>query len=202
MTNEEIDHKIDLAAETFRRFRQLSFAERARMMAKAAEILEDEKNQLARLMTTEMGKTYRSAVDEAVKCAWACRYYAENAQRFLADEVIQTTASKSYVKYQALGVILVVMPWNYPLWQVFRFIAPGLMAGNVGLLKHASNVPQSALKIEEILRRSGFPEGADTEHGQSCIAAKRFIVAETIADQFKKKFVQKMEELRLERSVR
>jgi len=272
MTNEEIDHKIDLAAETFRRFRQLSFAERARMMAKAAEILEDEKNDLARLMTTEMGKTYRSAVDEAVKCAWACRYYAENAQRFLADEVIQTTASKSYVKYQALGVILVVMPWNYPLWQVFRFIAPGLMAGNVGLLKHASNVPQSALKIEEILRRSGFPEGAfqtlligpdkvdriladpriaaatltgseeagvkvgaaaaqrikkvvlelggsdpfivmpsanleeavatgvkarTLNNGQSCIAAKRFIVAETIADPFEKKFVQKMEELRL-----
>jgi succinate-semialdehyde dehydrogenase/glutarate-semialdehyde dehydrogenase len=272
MTNEEVDHKIDLAAETFRRFRQLSFAERARMMAKAAEILEDEKNDLARLMTTEMGKTYRSAVDEAVKCAWACRYYAENAQRFLADEVIQTTASKSYVKYQALGVILVVMPWNYPLWQVFRFIAPGLMAGNVGLLKHASNVPQSALKIEEILGRSGFPEGAfqtlligpdkvdriladpriaaatltgseeagvkvgaaaaqrikkvvlelggsdpfivmpsanleeavatgvkarTLNNGQSCIAAKRFIVAETIADPFEKKFVQKMEELRL-----
>ena len=115
MTNEEVDHKIDLAAEAFPRFRHLSFAERARMMAKAAEILEDEKNDLARLMTTEMGKTYRSAVDEAVKCAWACRYYAENAQRFLADEVIQTTASKSYVKYQALGVILVVMPWNYPI---------------------------------------------------------------------------------------
>jgi len=272
MTNEEVDHKIDLAAETFPRFRHLSFGGRARMMLKAAEILEGEKNELARLMTTEMGKTYRSAVDEAVKCAWACRYYAENAQRFLADEVIQTTASQSYVKYQALGVILVVMPWNYPLWQVFRFIAPGLMAGNVGLLKHASNVPQSALKIEEILRRSGFPEGAfqtlligpdkvdriladpriaaatltgseeagvkvgaaaaqrikkvvlelggsdpfivmpsanleeavttgvkarTLNNGQSCIAAKRFIVAETIADPFEKKFVEKMEELRL-----
>src|SRR5258708_13100240 len=111
-------------------------------------------------MNTGRGKTLRSAVDEAVKCAWACRYYADKAERFLADEVIETTATQSYVRYQPMGIILVVMPWNYPFWQVFRFIAPGLMAGNVGLLKHASNVPQCALKVEEILVRAGFPEGA------------------------------------------
>jgi succinate-semialdehyde dehydrogenase/glutarate-semialdehyde dehydrogenase len=223
-------------------------------------------------MTMEMGKTLRSAVDEAVKCAWACRYYAENAERFLADEVIQTTATRSFVRYQPLGTVLVVMPWNYPFWQVFRFIAPGLMAGNVGLLKHASNVPQCALKIEEILLRAGFPEGAfqtlligsdkvdkilddpriaaatltgsedagikvgtgaakrvkkvvlelggsdpfivmpsaslteaiqtavkarTLNNGQSCIAAKRFIVGEEIADAFERDFVTQMQALKL-----
>src|SRR5262249_527315 len=115
---------------------------------------------LGRLMTTEMGKTLRSAVDEAAKCAWACRYYAENAERLLADEAVDTGAAQSYIRYQPLGVILAVMPWNFPFWQVFRFVAPALMAGNVGLLKHASNVPQCALKIEEILRHAGFPDGA------------------------------------------
>src|SRR5271156_5696238 len=159
LSDRQIEEKIARAAELFPRFSHLPFAERAQKMLKAAEILEQEKKELATLMTTEMGKTFRSAVDEAVKCAWACRYYAENAERFLADEVVETTAKRSFVRYQPLGIILVIMPWNYPLWQVFRFIAPGLMAGNVGLLKHASNVPQSALKIEEILHRAGFAEG-------------------------------------------
>src|SRR5580704_17890983 len=160
LSADEIERKISRAAELFPKFSCLSFAERAKMMMKAAEILESEKKKLAELMTTEMGKTLRSAVDEAVKCAWACRYYADNAEAFLADEEVATNAKRSYVKYQPMGVILAIMPWNFPFWQVFRFIAPGLMAGNVGLLKHASNVPQCALKVEEILLRAGFPEGA------------------------------------------
>jgi succinate-semialdehyde dehydrogenase / glutarate-semialdehyde dehydrogenase len=272
LTDSQVDQKIQRAAETFRTFRKLSFAVRGRWMIRAAEILESEKESLARLMTLEMGKTLRSAVDEAVKCAWACRYYAENAERFLADEPVETPASRSFIRYQPLGVILVIMPWNYPFWQVFRFIAPGLMVGNVGLLKHASNVPQCALKIEEILLRAGFPEGAFQtlligsdkvdriladpriaaatltgsegagvqvgsgaakrikkvvlelggsdpfivmpsanldeavtvgikarviNNGQSCIAAKRFIVADQIADQFQRAFVAQMEKLKL-----
>jgi succinate-semialdehyde dehydrogenase / glutarate-semialdehyde dehydrogenase len=272
LSDSEIEAKLQLAAETFPRFRKLSFAERAAMMNKAAGILESDKEELARLMTTEMGKTFRSAVDEAVKCAWACRYYAENAERFLADEEVATNAKRSYVKYQPVGVVLAIMPWNFPFWQVFRFIAPGLMAGNVGLLKHASNVPQCALKIEEIVLRAGFPEGAfqtlligagqvdavlsdprvaaatltgsegagvqvgvsaakrikkvvlelggsdpfivmpsadldaavDTavkarviNNGQSCIAAKRFIVADEIADKFENAFVKKMKALKM-----
>src|SRR5580658_4414345 len=147
LTEAQIETKLQLAADTFPRFRKLTFAERARMMSNAADILERDKEELGRLMTLEMGKTFRSAVDEAVKCAWACRYYADNAERFIADEEVATNAKRSYVKYQPMGVILAIMPWNFPFWQVFRFIAPGLMAGNVGLLKHASNVPQCALKI-------------------------------------------------------
>ncbi len=272
LTDREIERKISIAAELFPKFKSWSFAERAQRMRKAADILEAEKNELAALMTTEMGKTLRSAVDEAVKCAWACRYYADNAERFLADELIETTATQSFVRYQPMGIILVVMPWNYPFWQVFRFIAPGLMAGNVGLLKHASNVPQCALKVEEILVRAGFPEGAfqtlligsdkvdqllndprvaaatltgsedagikvgmgaanrvkkvvlelggsdpfivmpsanlaeavqtavkarTLNNGQSCIAAKRFIVTEEIADQFEREFVKRMQALQL-----
>jgi succinate-semialdehyde dehydrogenase/glutarate-semialdehyde dehydrogenase len=159
LTDSQVDQKIQRAAEAFPAFRKLAFADRARMMMRAAEILESEKDSLAHLMTLEMGKTLRSAVDEAVKCAWACRYYAENAERFLADELVETPASRSFIRYQPMGVILVIMPWNYPFWQAFRFIAPGLMAGNVGLLKHASNVPQCAMKIEELLLRAGVPEG-------------------------------------------
>src|SRR4030081_3036932 len=160
LTDSQVDQKIARAAGVFPAFRRLPFAASAWRMVKAAKILESEKSSLGRLMTTEMGKTLRSAEEEAVKCAWGCRYYAEHAERFLADEPVETPASRSFIRYQPLGVILVVMPWNYPFWQVFRFIAPSLMAGNVGLLKHASNVPQCALKIEEIMRRAGFPEGA------------------------------------------
>jgi succinate-semialdehyde dehydrogenase/glutarate-semialdehyde dehydrogenase len=272
LSDSEIEAKLRRAAETFPRFRKLTFAARASMMSKAADILESDKEALGRLMTMEMGKTLSSAIAEAAKCATACRYYAENAERFLADEVVETGAKRSYVRYQPLGVILAVMPWNFPFWQVFRFIAPSLMAGNVGLLKHASNVPQCALKVEEILLRAGFPEGAfqtllisakqveavlnDTRvaaatltgsegagiqvgvsaakqvkkvvlelggsdpfivmpsadldaavstavkarlvnNGQSCIAAKRFIVDEKIADQFERSFVKTMEAVKL-----
>ena len=268
----QIQKKLQLAANTFPKFRKLSFAERGRMMARAGEILETEKETLGRLMTTEMGKTLKSAIAEAAKCAWVCRYYAESAERFLADEVVETPAKKSFIRYQPLGVVLAVMPWNFPFWQVFRFVAPGLMAGNVGLLKHASNVPQCALKIEEVLLRAGFPEGAFqtlvigaqqvdavlsddrvaaatltgsegagiqvgvsaakrikkvvlelggsdpfivTPHanldqaiataveariinnGQSCIAAKRFIVFDEIAEKFESGFVSKMKSLKV-----
>jgi succinate-semialdehyde dehydrogenase / glutarate-semialdehyde dehydrogenase len=272
LSDSQVDEKIRRAAEVFPKFRKLTFAQRGEMMRKAADILEAEKDGIARLMTTEMGKTLRSAVDEAAKCAWVCRYYADSAEGFLADEIIQTSASRSYVRYQPLGPILVVMPWNFPFWQAFRFIAPGLMAGNVGLLKHASNVPQCALKIEEVLCRAGFPDGVfqtlligsdkvdrilgdpriaaatltgseeagvkvgsgaarrikkvvlelggsdpfivmpsanfdeavatavkarTINNGQSCIAAKRFIVAESIADRFEKEFVARMQALKL-----
>jgi len=272
LSDSQVDAKIGRAASTFPSFQRLPFTQRGRWMMKAAEILENEKEELGRLMTMEMGKPLRSAIEEAVKCAWACRYYAENAERFLADEVVETAATKSYIHYQPLGPILAVMPWNFPFWQVFRFVAPALMAGNVGLLKHASNVPQCALKIEEILLRAGFPEGAFqtlligskqvdrvlddsriraatltgseeagvqvgtgaakrikkvvlelggsdpfivmpsanleqavttavkariVNNGQSCIAAKRFIVAEPIMEEFQGKFVSQMEALRI-----
>jgi succinate-semialdehyde dehydrogenase/glutarate-semialdehyde dehydrogenase len=272
LTDAEIEVKLQKAADTFAKYRHVPFAERARMMMKAADIIERDKEKFAQMMTMEMGKTLRSAVDEAAKCAWVCRYYAENAERFLADEVVETTASRSYVRYQPLGAVLAIMPWNFPFWQVLRFAAPALMAGNVGLLKHASIVPQCALMIEDIFRRAGFPEGAfqtlligsqkverilgDSRvmaatltgsegagvqvgmaaakqikkvvlelggsdpfivmpsanlevavstavkarifnNGQSCIAAKRFIVAEKIADEFERKFVSKMEALKV-----
>jgi succinate-semialdehyde dehydrogenase / glutarate-semialdehyde dehydrogenase len=272
LSDAQIEKKLQLAADTFLKFRKLSFIERGRMMARAGEILEAEKEALGRLMTTEMGKTLKSAVAEAAKCAWVCRYYAENAERFLADEVVETPAKKSFIRYQPLGVVLAVMPWNFPFWQVFRFVAPGLMAGNVGLLKHASNVPQCALKIEDILSQAGFPQGAFQtlligaqqvdavlsddrvaaatltgsegagiqvgvsaakrikkvvlelggsdpfivtrnasldqaiataveariiNNGQSCIAAKRFIVLDEIAEKFESGFVSRMKSLKV-----
>ena len=272
LSEEELDAKLRRAAETFASHRHTPIAEREPLILRAAEILEAEKHELGRLMTIEMGKPIKSAVQEAEKCAWVCRYYAENARRHLADEVIETNASRSYVRFEPLGPVLAVMPWNFPFWQVFRFAAPALMAGNVGLLKHASNVPQCALAIEDIFRRSGFPEGAfqtlligsdqverilvdgrvvaatltgsepagrsvagiagkaikktvlelggsdpfivmpsanaaeavatgirarTINNGQSCIAAKRFIVASAIYDEFERRFVEGIRALRV-----
>jgi succinate-semialdehyde dehydrogenase / glutarate-semialdehyde dehydrogenase len=272
LSEAEIEKKLQLAVTAFRKERKTSFAERARRMTKAAEILERDQEKYGRLMTLEMGKPLKAAVAEAAKCATGCRYYAENAEKFLKDEVVDTGAKKSFIRYLPIGPILAVMPWNFPFWQVMRFAAPALMAGNVGLLKHASNVPQCALAIEEIFREAGFPEGVfqtlligsqqvdavlndprvvaatltgseqagiqvgmaaakrikkvvlelggsdpfivmpsanldqavETavqarvqNNGQSCIAAKRFIVADSIAPEFEKKFVQRMQNLRV-----
>jgi succinate-semialdehyde dehydrogenase/glutarate-semialdehyde dehydrogenase len=272
LSAEALEQKLAHAAATFPTYRKTSFAQRAQWLRNAAGILEGEKQEFGRIMTTEMGKTLNSAVAEAEKCASACRYYAENGERHLADDVIATNASRSFVRFQPLGPVLAVMPWNFPFWQVFRFAAPALMAGNVGLLKHSSNVPQCALAIEDILRRAGFPDGAfqtlligsaqtaavigddrvaaatltgsepagrsvasqcgdrikktvlelggsdpfivmpsaDLEeaistavkartinNGQSCIAAKRFIVAAGIYDEFERRFVETMKALKI-----
>jgi len=272
LNQQELEAKLARAAEMFRAHRTTSFADRAQKLLRAAEILDAEKKNFARTMTLEMGKPINAAVQEVEKCASVCRYYAENAEKHLADEIVETNATKSYVCYQPLGVILAVMPWNFPFWQVFRFAAPALMAGNVGLLKHASNVPQCALAIEDIFRRAGFGEGefqtlligsegvqpvledariaaatltgsepagqsvagiagnqikktvlelggsdpfivmpsANLEaavttavkartinNGQSCIAAKRFIVHEQIYDRFETEFVAAMKQLRI-----
>lgn len=272
ITDAAIESKLELADRRFREFRQTSFEQRAGWMLKAAEILERDSEKFGKIMTLEMGKTLKSAIAEAKKCAWVCRFYAENAAKLLADVPGETDASKCFVRYQPLGPILAVMPWNFPFWQVLRFAAPALMAGNVGLLKHASNVPQCALAIEEIFTEAGFPEGAfqtllvgsnkvagiiedervkagtltgsepagasfaslagknikktvlelggsdpfivlesaDIEaaiatgvtartmnNGQSCIAAKRFILAEAIADKFLTGFVEKFEKLKV-----
>jgi succinate-semialdehyde dehydrogenase/glutarate-semialdehyde dehydrogenase len=158
-TDREVECRLELAAGNFATYRTTPFAERARLMRRAADLLEAEKREFGRLMTLEMGKPIAAAIAEAEKCAWACRFYADNAQQFLANEDIASDAERSYVIYQPLGAVLAVMPWNFPFWQVFRFAAPALMAGNVGLLKHASNVPQCALAIEGIFRRAGFAAG-------------------------------------------
>jgi succinate-semialdehyde dehydrogenase/glutarate-semialdehyde dehydrogenase len=159
LSTAQIDAKLQIAHDAYCLNRKASFADRAAKMRRAAEIIEADKDRFARTMTMEMGKTLKSAGDEALKCAWVCRHYADTAEQALADEVITSNAGKSYVKCQPLGVVLAVMPWNFPFWQVFRFAAPALMAGNAGLLKHASNVPQSALEIEEIFCRAGFTNG-------------------------------------------
>ncbi|MEM8830524.1 MAG: NAD-dependent succinate-semialdehyde dehydrogenase [Cyanobacteria bacterium P01_G01_bin.19] len=272
LTEAEIESKLALAQSTYEEYRQSTFALRSQWLNNAADILEQDVDKFAQIMTMEMGKTYQSAIAEVKKCALVCRFYAEKAPEFLANVPIDSDAGESYVAYQPLGVILAVMPWNFPFWQVFRFAAPALMAGNVGVLKHASNVPQCALAIEEIFNRAGFPQGAfqtlligasqvkaivedervkaatltgsepagkalaatagqqikkvvlelggsdpfivlesaDLEaaittgikarmlnNGQSCIAAKRFIVQETIADRFEERLIAKFKELKV-----
>jgi len=272
LTEQQLEEKLARAANTFRSYRHTPFADREVRMLRAAEILEAEKQKFARLMTIEMGKPIKGAVQEVEKCALVCRYYAENAKRHLADEVVETNARRSYIHFQPLGPVLAVMPWNFPFWQVFRFAAPALMAGNVGLLKHSSNVPQCALAIEEIFVRAGFPEGAfqtlligsdaverlikdprviaatltgsepagrsvagiagkeikktvlelggsdpfivmptaqmelavttavkarTINSGQSCIAAKRFIVSSAIYAEFERRFIAQMKDLRV-----
>jgi succinate-semialdehyde dehydrogenase/glutarate-semialdehyde dehydrogenase len=272
LSSAALEQKLAHAFATFQSYRRTSFTQRAQWLNNTAGILEESKQEYGRIMTLEMGKTLKSAVAEAEKCAWACRYYAENGEHHLADESIATNASRSFVRYQPIGPVLAVMPWNFPFWQVFRFAAPALMAGNVGLLKHSSNVPQCALAIEDILRRAGFPDGAfqalligagqtasvladdrvaaatltgsepagravaaqcgdrikktvlelggsdpfivmpsadldeavstavkarTINNGQSCIAAKRFIVADGIYDSFEQRFVAAMQALRV-----
>lgn len=158
-SDDEIEKRLKCAEQAFAHHRREPFAKRAQLMVAAAALLEQEKGKWARIMTLEMGKLLGAAIAEVEKCANACRFYAENAERFLEDEPAQTSAARSFVRYQPLGPILAIMPWNFPFWQVFRFAAPALMAGNVGLLKHAGNVPQCALAIEEIFCRAGFDEG-------------------------------------------
>ena len=271
--DDEVERRLTRAAEAARAWRRRPVAERARVVARAGEILEHRKAEYGRLMTLEMGKPYKAAVEEAAKCAAACRYYAEHAERFLAPEVVaEEGGSRGWVAFEPLGVVLAVMPWNFPFWQVVRFAAPALVAGNVGLLKHASNVPQCALALEALFLEAGAPEGAfqallvpasaverilsdsrvaaatltGSEHagsqvgatagklikktvlelggsdpfivmpsadvakaattavtartinnGQSCIAAKRFIVAEPVAEEFERRFVDGMRALRV-----
>ncbi|WP_073945920.1 NADP-dependent succinic semialdehyde dehydrogenase [Streptomyces kebangsaanensis] len=165
MGEEELERRLQLAQATFRTYRTTAFAERARLMNQAADLLDEDQGEVARVMTTEMGKPVKQARAEAAKCAKAMRWYAEHAEELLADEepaaddVKDSGASRALVRYRPLGPVLAVMPWNFPLWQVVRFAAPALMAGNVGLLKHASNVPQTALYLEDLFHRAGFPEG-------------------------------------------
>src|SRR6516162_4834850 len=155
----EIEKRLSRAEKAFRNYRRTTLADRAELLHAASELLFQEKQAFAELITLEMGKLFRDSVAEIEKCARGCRFYAENGARFLEEEPAQTDAAESYVEYQPLGPVLAVMPWNFPFWQVLRFAAPALMAGNVGLLKHASIVPQSALIIEELFHKAGFRDG-------------------------------------------
>jgi succinate-semialdehyde dehydrogenase/glutarate-semialdehyde dehydrogenase len=160
LTPEGLEQKLAVAEDTFLQWRETTYAFRAERMRRLASILKEDARRLGEMMTLEMGKPIKQAVAEAEKCAWVCEYYADNAEKILSEESILSDASESYVRFDPLGIILAVMPWNFPFWQVFRFAAPALMAGNVGLLKHASNVPQCAIEIEKLFGRAGFPEGA------------------------------------------
>ena len=272
LTPAEMEEKIQSSLSTFQTYRRTPIKQRAEWLLRAAAILETEKETFAAIMTREMGKPLRAAADEAAKCATACRYYAEHGESLLKRRPIQTSALRSEVRYDPMGPVLAVMPWNFPFWQVFRFAAPTLMAGNTCLLKHASNVPQCALAIEDILRRAGFPrdafqtllitasqvdgvicdprvtgvtltgsEGAGSHvagaagkvikktvlelggsdpfivmssarldgavatavrarcinNGQSCIAAKRFIVLDSVYQEFERRFVDAMRALKV-----
>jgi len=159
-TDAEVKTIVEAAHNEYLSWRDVSFAERSKLMHKAAEILRKNIDKYAKLITVEMGKVIKESRSEVEKCAWVCEYYADNAESFLADEIIETDAGKSMAVFQPIGVVLAVMPWNFPFWQVFRFAAPALMAGNVGILKHASNVPGSALAIEEVFKEAGFPQNA------------------------------------------
>jgi succinate-semialdehyde dehydrogenase/glutarate-semialdehyde dehydrogenase len=274
LSSEEIRSRIALARAAFEKWRRTTIADRAAVVRRAGEILDTERDTFGRMMTLEMGKPLTAAIEEAAKCAAACRFYADHAEQFLAREPVTGPglSGRDYIAYRPIGIVLAVMPWNFPFWQVMRFAAPALVAGNVGLLKHASNVPQCALAIEDIFRRAGAPEGvfqslligssavaeviahdsvaavtltgsegagstvgaaagkalkksvlelggsdpfivmpsadialaASTavkartiNNGQSCIAAKRFIVHEKIADDFTRRFVDGMRALRI-----
>src|SRR5579864_593907 len=155
----DIEKALQRAVSAFEKHRRESFPRRTELMMAAASLLDQEKKELARIITLEMGKLFRDSVAEIEKCALGCSYYAENAERFLEDEPAQTSAGRSYLHYEPMGPVLAIMPWNFPFWQVFRFAAPALMAGNVGILKHAANVPQCALAIEQLFCRAGFEDG-------------------------------------------
>jgi succinate-semialdehyde dehydrogenase / glutarate-semialdehyde dehydrogenase len=268
----EVARRLAQAAVAFPSWRAFGFLERGELMRRVADFLRADRERFARLMTAEMGKTLASSEAEVDKCAWVCDFYAEHAERFLADQRVATDAGKSFIRCEPLGPVLAVMPWNFPLWQVFRFLAPGLMVGNVGVLKHASNVPGTALAIEALFHEAGFPEGVMTtllipssriaealrhpaiqavtltgsepagrevaaeagrclkktvlelggsdpfvvlddadpvlaareaakartiNNGQSCIAAKRFIVEEPVADRFTEELVRQVEGLKV-----
>jgi acyl-CoA reductase-like NAD-dependent aldehyde dehydrogenase len=159
-SKKQIEEKLRKARDVFISWRSEKYSARSDLMKAAAGYLREHKSRFARIMTSEMGKPIAESEAEVEKCAWNCEYYAENAERFLADDPRVSNATESYIQYTPLGVVLAIMPWNYPFWQVFRFAAPALMAGNTAVLKHASNVPQCALAIEEVFKEAGFPEGA------------------------------------------
>ncbi|MEB3251062.1 MAG: aldehyde dehydrogenase family protein, partial [Cyanobacteriota bacterium] len=177
LTPAALQAKLSQADQCFAQYRHTSLEQRAAWLRAAAQVLEADKLTYAQLMTLEMGKPLAAAIAEVEKSAWVCRFYADHGAGFLADTPIATDASRSFIRYQPLGPILAVMPWNFPFWQVFRFAAPALMAGNVGLLKHASNVPQCALAIESVFERAGLPAGA---FQTLLIGAAR--IAELVAD--------------------